>query len=86
MKTQTLKVAGMLLIRIEGAIVTNFSNAIEKEEFYGQHQKGTYELTDNGNAVREFLYMIIDPEGTGFCLTKSGVTYNEAITTIGMYL
>ena len=54
MKTQTLKVSGMLLIRIEGAIVTNFSNAIEKEEFSTvKFNDGTYDNTDEETEEKE---------------------------------
>lgn len=74
------------LIEVNDGRLTIFTNALEKQMFIATHKEGTYHLINNGNAAVEDLYIVIDTEGTGFVLNKTGLTYNECQDLIKHYL
>lgn len=87
MKKQILNYRGITLVKVESVNVILFNSAIEKTQFIGERKEGTYSLYANGNGAEEYLYMIIDTENSGYCLTpKQALPYYEAINLINMYL
>ena len=76
---------GITLLEVADGILRVFNSALERDTFTTQHMPYTYEL-DGNNAI-EKLYMVVDTEGTGFNLTKTGaITYAQAKELIDHYL
>lgn len=80
-----LEYRNMVLVEVIDGRLQTFGSVIDKALFRKQHREGTYDMHDN--YAIEHLYMVVDPEGTGFNLTKrSAIPYNEAVDLINHYL
>lgn len=78
-----MKKNGISYIEVESSRLTVFTSALERELFRQTHPDADV----RGNCAYEPLYMLIDTDCLGFCLTpKCAVTYNESIDIIKHYL
>lgn len=74
-----------VLIPTNGEICKEFVSAFDKDAFVRVRDARGYEL--HPNYARLYLYMVIDTEGSGWCLTPNGaVTLEEAKFLIEQYL
>lgn len=80
---KTIKqIKGITLVQVTDGRLTIFNSELEKANYVNTHKDAVV----HNNYGIEPLYMLIDTEGTGFCLTpKHAITYNEAIQMINMY-
>ena len=78
-----MKKNGISYVAVNDSRLTVFTSSLEKQLFAQTHPDADI----RGNHAYEPLYMLIDTEGTGFCLTpRRAVTYNESIDIIKHYL
>lgn len=82
---KTIKMNEFMLIPTNDGVTWEFDSAIEKEAFIKTRDARGYEIYPN--YARLHLYMVIDTEGNGWCLTPRGsVTLEEAKRVIKQYL
>lgn len=72
------------LIKTNDPVLVPFNSAIEKELFLSQHMPGTFEM--HANSALEYLYIVVDIEGSGWTISKCGITYNHAMALLKHYL